>query len=212
MAAQAGLVSCSFSGGLQLLSTFRIEARCTVQPDGTGKSGRGAVIPCEAAPLVSAPAPPLILKALPALYGAGTSHRAAPHTFPRMMTATTLSTSPVAASGAQRRRPAQRALCVRVSAKASAAALADSTLQSDHWSGGSPLILPNGTVSSLGIVEPASVALQPCTRSRLCVLCHLGGLPCPLSTRPCVGCPGVAGHPLGHPGAAGGGLQPAADV
>ncbi|KAL4444903.1 hypothetical protein ABPG77_003953 [Micractinium sp. CCAP 211/92] len=80
-----------------------------------------------------------------------------------MMTATTLSTNPVAASGAQRRRPAQRALCVRVSAKASAAALADSTLQSDHWSGGSPLILPNGTVTHSATQEQLEVvsSLQP---------------------------------------------------
>ena len=59
------------------------------------------------------------------------------------MKAASLAPSSRAAAGAA--RPARR--CgVKVVARATGASMVDATLRSDHWSGGSPLILPNGTV------------------------------------------------------------------
>ncbi|KAL4448078.1 hypothetical protein ABPG75_005297 [Micractinium tetrahymenae] len=80
-----------------------------------------------------------------------------------MMKVATLTVAPTTAAAAQRPRRTGRAPCVRVCAKASAAALADATLQSDHWSGGSPLILPNGTVTHSATREQLEVitSLQP---------------------------------------------------
>lgn len=60
-----------------------------------------------------------------------------------MMKAASIAPSSRAASATA--RPARR--CgVKVVARATGASLVDTTLASGHWSGGSPLILPNGTV------------------------------------------------------------------
>lgn len=50
------------------------------------------------------------------------------------------------AAPARTARPAAARGRCSVAPRASAASLVDSTLASGHWSGGSPLILPNGTV------------------------------------------------------------------
>ena len=63
------------------------------------------------------------------------------------MKAASIASSSRAAAGAA--RPARRCGGVKVVARATGASLVDATLRSDHWSGGSPLILPNGTVRRL---------------------------------------------------------------
>ena len=102
----------------------------------------------------------------------------------------------------------------RLVARASSAAL-DSTLASGHWSGGSPLIMPNGTVGDCAALwRAACCAAPPCTAPlpshrlnapRLLVPTHP---PAPL---PGPSCP-PAGDPQRHPGAAGGDCHPAAHV
>ena len=57
-----------------------------------------------------------------------------------------VSTARLAAPARAARPAAARGRC-SVAPRA-AASLVDSTLASDHWSGGSPLILPNGTVGA----------------------------------------------------------------
>lgn len=65
--------------------------------------------------------------------------------------------TPVGRPTASRR--ASRSTTVRVAATS----LVDATLNSGHWSGGSPLILPNGTVTHSATQEQLEVirALQP---------------------------------------------------
>lgn len=167
-AAQTGWSATAVLGRGRPLIALSIELVSIRRFDGCCERRERGSHCCEAAPSLSAAralptaslhlCPPLALQD-PAV------RRIKLHT---MIAASTFATAPAAVPGAARRpQRAVRGTAPRVCAQASAASLADSTLQSDHWSGGSPLILPNGTVSSPGVADTAA---RPLGSACLCFM------------------------------------------